>query len=79
MQITIKGEMSIADIRRAIYEELGKLEDEFALGYSQGATLYVNPTNGEGDPVILRKRDGRVLGKLMSEGPYRSIADDFKI
>jgi hypothetical protein len=79
MQITIKGELTIKEIRQALYEKLHELEETFALEHSQGATLYVNPTNGQGDPVILKSKEGRVVSKLTTHGPYKSIADDFKI
>lgn len=79
MQITIKGEMTIADIRQAIYEKLNELEEDFAIAYSQGATVYVNPTNGLGDEVCPRTKDGKTVGKMSCNGPYRSAADEFKI
>ena len=75
MQITIKGEMTLAELRQAIYEKLGELEDECAIVYSKGATLYVNPTDGGGGEVVARRRDGRVMGILISDGPYRSAVD----
>lgn len=78
MQITIRGELTIAQLRQAIYEQLHELENGFSLGHSQGATLYVNPVDGLGQPVELR-RDGKRVNKIISNGPYRSIAEDFKI
>jgi hypothetical protein len=78
VQITIKGEMTIADIRQALYEKLHELEDEFAVAYSQGATLYVNPTDGEGQEVVPRTRDGRVVAKMLCKGPYSCAADSLK-
>lgn len=78
MQITIKGELTIAEIRQALYEKLHELEDDFAVRYSQGATLYVNPTNGLGDAVVPHKA-GRAVNKLHSNGPYKSVADEHKI
>lgn len=79
MQITIKGELTIAEIRQALYEKLHELEDDFAVRYSQGATLYVNPTNGLGDAVVPHNKADRSVTKLYSNGPYRSAADEFKI
>ena len=79
MQITIRGELTIADIRQALYEKLNELEEIFAVSHSQGATLYVNPTNGTGDAVTPHHKDGRAANKLFSDGPYRSAADEFKI
>lgn len=79
MQINIRGEMSIADIRQAIFEKLHELETDFAVKFSQGATIYVNPTDGAGSHVVPHTRDGRALTQMQSQGPYRSAADDFKI
>ena len=79
MQINIRGEMSIADIRQAIFEKLHELETDFAVKFSQGATIYVNPTDGIGNHVVPHTRDGRALTKMQSQGPYHSAADDFKI
>jgi hypothetical protein len=79
MQITIKGEMPLADIRKAIYEQLSELEQDFAIAYSQGATLYVNPTDGEGQEVVARSKDGKVVGKVTCNGPYKSAAEEFKL
>lgn len=78
MQITIKGEMTIADIRQAIYEKLHELEDDFNITYSQGATLYVNPTNGFGEEVVPRTREGKVVVKMLCTGPYPCAADTLK-
>lgn len=77
MQITIKGEMTIANLRQALYEALHELEDDMAVAYSKGATLYVNPSDGMGQEVVSR-RDGRVVAKMLSSGPYRCAADDLK-
>jgi hypothetical protein len=79
MQITIRGELTMAQLRQVIYEKLLELEDDYALAYSQGATLYVNPSDGRGSPVELKAKDGRKLTKIFSEGPYRSAAEDYKI
>lgn len=76
MQIKIKGEMPIADIKRAIIEKLNEIEEDFAVRFSRGATLYINPTNGFGDDVVPRK-NGKVVDKLYSSGPYRSAADSY--
>jgi hypothetical protein len=75
MQITIKGEMTIAEIRQAIFEKLHQIEDEFAVTHSMGATLYVNPTDGVGGRVIPRTRQGAPLEKLQCNGPYRCATD----
>ncbi len=79
MQIKIKGEMTIVDIRQALFEKLVEIEDELAVRYSRGATLYINPTNGFGDDVEPVDRGGRCIDSVHSDGPYRSVADDFKL
>lgn len=73
MQIKIKGEMTIAEVRQALFEKLREVECDHAVRYSLGATLYINPTNGFGDEVVPR------TNKLYSTGPYRAAADDFKL
>lgn len=69
--------MTIAQMRQAIYEALHQLEDDYAVAYSRGATIYVNPTNGMGEDVVPRTRDGRIVAK-MNSGPYACAADDLK-
>jgi hypothetical protein len=48
MQIKIKGEMSIAELRQALFEMIVEAENELGVRYSRGATLFINPTNGFG-------------------------------
>lgn len=76
MQITIRGKMTLTELIQALYEKLHELEDGFALHHSLGATLYFNPTNELGEPVVLR-RDGKQISKIFMDGPYRSKADEF--
>lgn len=78
MQITIKGEMTIPEMRKAIHEMLHTLEVEFALTHSSGATLYVNPVDGDGGAVVARDRFGKTVTRLISKGPYKTVADEFK-
>ena len=79
MEIKLRGEMTIADIRQALFEQLHELETNYAVKFSRGATLYIHPTNG------LRRRchpphGGRTAqDELYSMGPYRSAADEGKL
>jgi len=79
MEIRVRGEMTIADIRQALFEQLHELESNYAVKYSRGATLYVNPTNGFGDDVTPRLPGGEELKVIYSTGPYRSAADEAKL
>jgi hypothetical protein len=79
MEIKLRGEMTIADIRQALFEQLHDLETNYSIKFSRGATLYIHPTNGFGDDVIPRVAGGRPLTKLYSIGPYRSAADERKL
>lgn len=78
MQIKVTGEMTLAELRQALFEKLHEIEGDLAVRHSRGATLYINPTNGFGDDVEPQK-NGRTVDKLYSSGPYRSIADDYKM
>lgn len=79
MKINIKGEMPIDDIIRAIIEKLKEVQSELSIHHSRGATLYINPINELGDDIKPHNRSGREVDNLYSNGPYRSIADDFKM
>ncbi len=76
MEIKVRGEMSIAEIRQALFEKILEAE-EMGVRYSRGATLFINPTTGFGDDVEPRKH-GRTVDKLYSSGPYRSAADRYE-
>ena len=76
MEVRIKGQMTIADIRQALFEQLHELETKYAVQFSRGATLYINPTNDFGEEVTPRMPGGRELRTLYSMGPYRSAADE---
>jgi hypothetical protein len=79
MQIVIRGEMSLAELRQAIFERFKELEDDFAIHHSRGATIYINPTNGSGGTVMARAKDGRIIEKMQCDGAYKSAARDFKL
>ena len=58
MQVRVIEEMTLAEIRHAIFEKLVEIEAETGLRYSRGATLFLNPSNGYGDDVTPRWRTG---------------------
>ena len=58
MQIKVKGELSLPQIRQALFEKLCEVEERFAVRYSLDATLYIRPTNGFGDDVSPRYPNG---------------------
>ena len=45
------------------------MEAEHAIRYSRGAILYINPTDGLGEEVVARNRLGRIVSKIMKDGP----------
>ncbi len=77
MQIKVHGEMTLAEIRQALFEKLNQIEDDHAVRYSRGATLFIHPTNGFGDRVTPRYENGEEVKKINTRGPYRSAADQF--
>jgi len=79
MQIKLKGEITIAELRQVLFEMLHEVEDEYAVRHARSITLYFTPTNGFGDEVVPRNTLGGKVDKVYSEGPYRSAADDFKL
>ncbi|AVD81749.1 hypothetical protein C4Q28_06030 [Pseudomonas sp. SWI6] len=79
MQIIIRGEMTIAQLRQTLYEKFKELEEDYGVQYFKGATLYTNPVNEFGEGVVLRNKCGQQVNKLQSNGPYKSAAEEFKI
>jgi hypothetical protein len=79
MEVRIRGQMTIADIRQALFEQLHDVETKYAVKFSRGATLYINPTNDFGDDVTPLMPGGQELRVLYSTGPYRSAADEGKL
>ena len=79
MQIIIKGDMTMPQLRQAFYEKLLELGEEFGVEHLKGATLYINPINEFGEDVVLRNKYGQTVHKLFSHGPYRCSAEEFKI
>lgn len=79
MKIRVRGEMTIAEIKQALWEQLAEAEENLAIRYSRGATLFINPTNGFGDNVTPVRSDGKAVTDLNCNGPYKSAADEYKI
>ena len=69
MEVRIRGQMTIADIRQALFEQLHELEIKYAVQFSRGAMLYINPTNAIGDDVPPRMSGGHELKTLYNTGP----------
>lgn len=77
--ISVRGDLTMAQVRQAIFEALGEIEDEYNLRHSRNVTLFVNPTNEHGEKVILRDSLGKVVSRVTKKGPYRSAADEYHI
>ncbi len=78
MKITVKGEMTFRQVIQALYEALHQIEEDHAIKHSRGVTLYINPTDGEGNVVVPRSRTGEAVTSFASAGPYRSAADRYE-
>lgn len=79
MQIHISGAMSLKQMKQTLFEKLAELEDEFAVQYAKGATLYFHPTDEVGEEVVLVNKSGRRVNKILTNGPYKSVAEEFQI
>ncbi len=79
MKIKVTGEMTVPQVRQALYEQLREMEERFAIRHLRDITLYVTPTNGFGDEVLCRDEVGREISTLHCRGPYRSITEDYDI
>ena len=79
MKIKIKGELTLAQARQCLFEQLLDLEDRFAVRHARSITLYMTPTNGFGDEVYCRDGRGETISTIRSEGPYPAAADSYDI
>jgi len=78
MQIRIKGEHTIYAIRQALCELLAQAESEHGIRYTIDATLYIRPSNGFGDDLPPSYYNGSPVKRIYSEGPYKTIADEYR-
>ena len=79
MKIKIKGEMTLAQLRQCLFEQLHEMEERFNVRHVRDVTLYITPTNGLGGEVYCRDGLGQEVSTLYSKGPYRSVADHYDI
>lgn len=79
MLLEIKGEMTLAELRQTVIEKSLIVEEEYAVRFTRGAKLYINPTNGFGDKVVPRDKTGEEVTKLRSSGPYPCAADEYDL
>ena len=77
--ISVRGDLTMAQVRQAIFEALGEIEDEYNLRHSRNVTVFVNPTDEFGEKVILRDERGKVLSRVTKKGPYRSAAEEYNL
>jgi len=79
IMITVRGDLTMKEIRQTIFESLAEIEDEYAIHYSRNVTLFINPTDELGEAVVARNSLGAVVTRMTKKGPYRSAADEFKL
>lgn len=77
--ISVRGDLTMAELRQAIFEALCEMEDEYAVRHSRNVTLYLNPTDEFGDDVVVRNRMGGVVSRVTKKGPYRSAAEEYHL
>jgi hypothetical protein len=77
--ICVRGDLSMAEIRQALFEALCEIEDELAVHHSRNVTLFINPTNEVGEIVVPRNSLGAVVSRVTKKGAYRSAAAEYHI
>ncbi len=77
--ISVRGNLTMAEVRQALLEALNEIEDEFAVRHTRNASLFINPTDEAGDKLVVRNSLGGVVSKVTKKGPYRSAADEYSI
>ncbi len=79
MKIKVPGEMSVADMRQCIMEQLNEMTEAFNVRYVRGINLYFTPTDGKGNEVVCKTPLGKEVTQMESEGKYMSAADTYEI
>jgi hypothetical protein len=77
--INVRGDLTFAEVRQALFEALGEIEDEFGVRYTRNVNLFINPTDEMGEKVIARNSLGKVITRVVKKGAYRSAADEYNI
>ncbi len=78
MKIKFHGELSIPELKQAIFELLQELEDEYQVCHSKNISLYLTPTNGSGDKIYCKNRYSKKVDTIKCYGPYRSVAEKYE-
>jgi len=79
MKIKVKGELTLAQLRQCLFEQLYEIEERFAVRHARSITLYMTPTNGFGDEVCCRDGRGEEVSTIRSEGPYTTAAESYDV
>lgn len=77
--ISVRGDLTMTQVRQALFEALAQVEDEYAVHHSRNVTLFINPTDEVGEKVVPRNSLGGVVTRVTKKGPYRSAADEYNI
>ncbi|ODT16466.1 MAG: hypothetical protein ABS35_28265 [Kaistia sp. SCN 65-12] len=77
--ISVRGQLTMAQLRQALFEALGEIEEQYSLRHARNVTVFVNPTDEFGEKVILRDERGKVLSRVTKKGPYRSAAEEYNL
>ena len=78
MKIKFHGELSIPELKQAIFELLQELEDEYLVRHSKNISLHLTPTDGTGDRTYCNNRYGKKIDTIKCYGPYRSITEKYE-
>ncbi|MGB3448623.1 MAG: hypothetical protein WBA48_18215 [Xanthobacteraceae bacterium] len=62
--ISVRGDMTLAEARQAIFETLNQIEDEFAVRHTRNLNLFINPTDESGEKVVVRNSLGGVVSRV---------------
>ncbi len=78
MKIKFHGELSIPELKQAIFELFQELEDECLVRHSKNISLYLTPTDGTGDRIYCKNRCGMKIDTIKCYGPYHSVTEKYE-
>jgi hypothetical protein len=79
VQIGSKEDMTIEEACQWLIEHLKVVQDRYAITHSAGISLFINPIDEEGQPVLARGHDGKPITHLPRRGRYKPVTEEFNI
>ena len=73
------GTIAIDELKKAIWEDIDALKNQFGVSYVTGVKLIVPATNEFGDPVVIKRLATGATVKRLDTHHYHPACLDYKL